>query len=156
MIEDWIDTLVEVWRINVGDFKQVKSPYILKADEFPDAISPVDDFPIALTFLANVRPQYAKGNKNITWYGETEFHISPDLKKSRNPELMLWPARILKAAALKVQLGGLVSNFTIMDQFDGIEGPIALKYGDEAWHWGFVVNWMVEESLAGSALPVSG
>jgi len=31
-----------------------------------------------------------------------------------------------------------------------------LKYGDEAWHWGFVVNWMVEESLAGSALPVSG
>ena len=75
MIEDWIDTLVEVWRINVGDFKQVKSPYILKADEFPDAISPVDDFPIALTFLANVRPQYSKGNKNITAFPYGPEHL---------------------------------------------------------------------------------
>lgn len=159
MIEDWVDTLVEVWRIDIGDFKQVKSPYIFKAREFPVAISPSDDFPIALTFLANTRPVYSQGNKNITWYGQTEFHITPDLKKSHNPELMLWPARILKAAAAKVQLSGSganISNFVIMDQFDGIEGPVGLKYGDEAEHWGFIVNWMVEESLNGTALPVSG
>ena len=156
MIEDWVDTLVEVWRIDIGDFKQVKSPYIFKEQKFPDAISPADDFPIALTFLSNIRPIYSKGYKSITWYGQTEFHITPDLKKSHNPALMLWPGRILRAAALEVQLGGLVGNFTILDQSDGIDGPVALKYGDEAEHWGFIVNWMVEESLNGTQLPVSG
>lgn len=150
--ELWHDKLVEVWRINVGDFKQVKSPYL---HEFPDAISPSDDFPIALTFIEDIQPQYSQGNKNITWHGVTIFHITPDLKKSWNPMLMLWPARILKAAAANVLLGGLVSNFTIMDQFDGIEGPQAVWHGDEAKHWGFAVNWMVQESLAGTALPVS-
>lgn len=159
MIQDWIDTVVEVWRIDIGDFKQVKSPYIFKEQQFPAAISPADDFPIALTFLASTQPVYSKGYKKITWYGQTEFHITPDLKKSHNPELMLWPSRILLAAAAKVQLSGSgadISNFVILDQRDGIDGPVALKYGDEAAHWGFVVNWKVDESLAGSALPVSG
>ena len=156
MIEDFIDTLVDVWKIDVPGFRTCRSPYLIKEKKFPAAISPVDDFPIALTIPGSLRPKYSKGDKHMTWYGITEFHISPDLSKAHLPSLILFPGRILRAAALKVQLGGLVGNFTIMDQPDGIAGPVSLKWGDEAEQWGFIVKWMVEESLNGTQLPVSG
>lgn len=161
MIEDWIDTLCGVWAIDLGGFKTVLSYNLVKDANFPTSINPaeLEQSPIALTIPASVQPMYSVGDKNLTWYGVTEFHVAPDLEKSRLPSLMPWYGRILKAAALKVQLSGSganIANFVIVDRTDGIQGPISLQYGTESEHWGFIVNWMVEESLAGSALPVSG
>lgn len=160
MIEDWIDIQCAVWAIDVG-FTTVKSYRILQDGDFPAAINPaeLEQQPIALTIPESVQPKYSKGYKKLSWYGFTQFHVAPDLNKSRLPSLLPWYGRILRATALKVQLSGAtaeISNFMIMDRQDGIEGPIPLKYGAEDPHWGFVVNWMVEESLAGAALPVSG
>lgn len=155
MIEDWIDTLVEVWKIDAPGFRTCKSPYLIREKKFPATISPKDDFPIALTIPASLRPKYSQGNKHMTWYGVTEFHITADLSKDHLPSLLLFPGRILRAAAQHVMLGGLVGNFVIVDQVDGIAGPVQMQWGDEAPHWGFVVKWMVEESLNGTQLPVS-
>lgn len=160
MIEDWIDNLCAVWAFDLG-FKTVKSYNLMKITEFPDSIDPqeIAQTPIALTIPSSVQPVYSKGWKQMVWYGVTEFHVAPDVSKARLPELIPWYGRILRAAALKVQLSGTtaeIASFLIVDRQDGIEGPMALQYGSEAEHWGFIVNWMVEESLNGSQLPVSG
>lgn len=160
MIEDWVDNLCAVWAIDIDGFRTVKSFNLIKESNFPSAINAgdLDQQPIAITIPASMRPAYSKGNKNVTWFGITEFHVAPDVDKGRLPSLLPWYGRILRAAALKVQLSTTtaeISNFVIVDRNDGILGPMALQYGDEAEHWGFIVNWMVEESLAGSALPVS-
>lgn len=160
MIEDWIDVLCKVWEIGY-DQKTVKSYKLLGESDFPSAIVAADlaQRPIALTIPASVQPIYSKGHKHLTWFGVTEFHVAPDLDKGRLPSLLLWYERILKAAALKVQLSGTTANiasFVIEDRLDGIQGPLPLQYGDETPHWGFIVNWKVEEGLAGDALPVSG
>lgn len=159
MIEDWIDSVCDIWKFDVPGFRTVKSPYLVKEKNFPAAVNPATDFPIALTIPAMVKPKISKGSKHITWYGQTDIHVAPDLSKAHLPGLLLFPGRILRAAALHVQLSGTtadVGGFIIMDQMDGIAGPVALKWGDEAEHWGFTVKWMVEESLNGTQLPVNG
>jgi len=160
MIEDWIDTLVDVWKFATPEGGTMKSPYIVKDKKFPASISPANDFPIALTIPAMVQPKYSKGSKHITWYGTTEFHIAPDLSRAHLPRLILYPSLILRAAAARVQLSGVpdgidIGSFYITDDRDGIAGPVALQWGDESPHWCFVVKWIVEESLNGTQLPVS-
>lgn len=156
MIESWIDNLCKVWEINTG-LGMVRSYKLLAKAEFPSAINPQDllQNPVALTIPASVQPYYSKGRKHLTWYGVTEFHIAPDLDRARLPELIPWYGRILRAAAASVQLSATVANFVIMDRVDGIEGPVALRYGDETAHWGFLVRWMVEECPTSTDLPVT-
>jgi len=161
MIEDWIDTLCGVWAIDLDGFKTVKSYNLIADANFPTSIDPaeLERNPIALTIPGSAQPIYSKGDKHVTWYGVTEFHVAPDIEKSRIPGLMPWYGRILRAAATKVQLSGTsaaISNFVIVDRLDGIQGPMSLQYGAEDEHWGFIVNWMVEETFAGSAWPVTG
>lgn len=157
MIESWIDNLCKVWEIDTG-LGAVRSYRLIERNDFPSAINPQDlaQSPIALSIPATVQPYYAMGRKNLTWYGVTEFHVSPDLDRGRLPELLPWYGRILRAAAANVQLSGTVANFVILDRPDAIEGPVALKYGDETPHWGFLVRWMVEETPSNADLPVSG
>jgi hypothetical protein len=156
MIETWIDILCEVWEINTG-VDTVRSYKLIEKAEFPSAINAQElaQHPIALTIPASMQPMYAKGHKHLTWYGVTEFHVAPDLDRGRLPGLIPWYGRILRAAASSVQLSGTVVNFVVVDRVDGIEGPVALKYGDETAHWGFLVRWMVEESPTSTDLPVS-
>jgi len=161
MIEDWIDTLCDVWAISVDQFTTVKSFKLLQDADFPASIDPseLDKNPIALTRPSAVRPLYSVGWKQLTWYGVTEFHVAPDVDRARISALLRWYGLIIKAAALKVQLSGTtaeIAHFVILDKPNGIEGPLGLTYGNEAEHWGFLVRWEVQESLAGSALPVSG
>lgn len=135
----------------------VRSFKILEKREFPSSIDPTDlaRQPVALTIPAAVRPMYSKGRKHLTWFGVTEFHVSPDLDFGRMPDMIFWYGRILRAAAAHVQLSGKVANFVIIDAPDGIEGPLGLKYGSEKEHWGFTVKWMVEEVPTNADLPVS-
>lgn len=158
MIEDWIDSLCEVWEFDGPGFKTVRSFKLIRKREFPGSIDPKDlaTQPIALTIPAAVRPLYSKGRKHLTWFGVTEFHVSPDREFDRMPDMILWYGRILRAAAAHVQLGGKVGNFVIVDSPDGIEGPLGLKYGSEKEHWGFTCKWIVEEVPTSADLPVSG
>lgn len=157
MIETWIDNLAKVWEFNGPGFQMVRSYRLIERAEFPSAINPqgLDVNPIALTIPAAVQPKIAKGHKHLTWYGITEFHVAPDLDKSRLPSLIHWYGLILRAATSSVQLSGTVGNFVIVDRQDGIEGPLELQYGSEAKHWGFLVKWMVEETPTSADLPVT-
>lgn len=157
MIENWIDNLCKVWEFNGPGFQMVRSYRLIEKSEFPSAIDPKDlgVNPVALTIPASLQPMYAKGHKHFTWYGVTEFHVAPDLDRSRLPGLIYWYGLILRAAAGSVQLSGTVGNFVIIDRQDGIQGPMSLQYGSEAEHWGFLVRWMVEETPTSAELPVN-
>lgn len=145
MIESWIDTLCDVWRtVEAPGFRTMKSPYLIKEKKFPSAISPKDDFPIALTIPASVDPMYSVGGPREAFYsGVTQFHITPDLDMGNIPAMLPYYGHILRVAAGNLLLGGLVEDLTIT----GIVGPIAMQFGDEAEHWGFMVNWTVKEKI---------
>jgi hypothetical protein len=49
-------------------------------------------------------------------------------------------------------LGGLVHTF-ILEPTNSITGPVALQYGDETPHWGFLVNWMVKDTSNAAVVP---
>ena len=157
LFSPWIDALCDIWAISGAGFQIVKSYKLVQNADFPSSINPadLDRSPIALTILASAQPKYAKGHKHVTYYGITEFHVAPNLDKGRMPELSQWYGRILRAAAGSVTLGGIVGNFVTVDRIDGIEGPVALKYGTEDAHWGFLVRWMVETTPDSTALPVN-
>ena len=148
MIESWIDAICDVWSsVDAPGFGRVRAPYLIKKKEFPAAINPKDDFPIALTIPGKVGLQYSAGGPKEGFYsGVTEFHLTPDLSKAHLPSLLPWYGKIWIAAAANMKLGGLVHSFMIDQNEDSIIGPIALKYGDEAEHWGFLVNWTVKET----------
>lgn len=148
MIEDWIDTLSQVWGTITFDFGSVRSYSLIGKAEFPSAINPsdLDQHPIALTIPISLQPSYSLSNKEAFWYGTTQFHVSSDLSYGRLPELLPWYSKILRAAAANITLGGLVHNFTIVNEQNGIIGPLGIQYGEEAMHWGFVVSWRVKEN----------
>lgn len=145
MIENWIDALSKVWAtITDQRFGTVRSYLLIERAEFPASIDPLqlDTHPVALTIPLEMTPLISTGVKEAFYKGTTQFHVCPDNSMARVPELMPWFGKIVKAASASMKLGGLVHNF----QIETIEGPLELQYGNEAIHWGFVVNWIVKEN----------
>lgn len=148
MIETWADTLCKVWGFACGDGRSVRSFNLVANADFPAAINPANDFPLALTIPSGMQAQYSAGGPRIgIWSGVTEFHVSPNLERSLMPSLVRWYGLILAAAAGNITLDGLVEHFWIPDQEDAISGPLGMQYGIEAEHWGFLVRWYVKEHL---------
>lgn len=148
MIETWIDTLAKVWELDDGRGNLVWSPRLFEKDEFPDALPEIDR-PIALNFVTNTVVQYSAGGPCINLYtGFTEFHFQGGLSQRQRAYVMKFIGKIEIAAAAKAQLGGLVEHFLITSEGQpSIQGPVVLQYGEEAEHWGLVVNWQVKERV---------
>lgn len=152
MIENWIDELAKVWEIDHGVNGAVKSYRLLAKAEFPASIdaSTLDTAPIALTIPGTLAPEYSAGGPTIGfWTGVTEFHVCSNLDRGKLPGLLPWYKKILLAAAGNMKLNNTVELFLIDSDDRGIVGPVALQYGDENPHWGFLVNWRVKERLEG-------
>jgi hypothetical protein len=151
MISDWIDAVQNVWAGIQGDgFDYVRAPLMVKKREYPSAIDAKDLglHPIALSMVGETMFQYSMGGPNLGFYqGVTEFHVAPNLDRSAVPDLLKWSRLIVRAAAANMKLGGLVELFVLQERDDQINGPLALQYGDETEHWGFLVYWEVKEQL---------
>jgi hypothetical protein len=160
MITAWIDAMQDVWAgIQGNGFEYVRAPYLVKRPEFPETIDPLElsKRPIALSIPARVKFIYSDGGSNRAyWQGTTEFHVTPSLDLSLMPSLLKWPGLIATAAAAHFKLGGLVNHFIIQDRDDQITGPIALQYGNEAEHWGFIVYWEVHETVNSDVVIATG
>ena len=146
-VENWIDEITKLWdTVSDGQGSYVRSYRVYEKAEFPEAMN---IFPSAITYTLDVTPVYSAGGVQVEfWNGVTEFHISPDVDKSRFPGLMLYFARIRAAAASNLQLNGKVAHFLIrIEGGPGIQGPVVLQYGSEAPHHGLMVFWKVKELL---------
>jgi hypothetical protein len=149
MIESWIDALAKVWGgIDDGRGNLVWSPRIFEKDEFPDALPEIVR-PVALSFVTNTAVQYSAGGPCINLYaGFTEFHFPGGLSQKQRAYVMKFIGKIEIAAAANAQLGGLVAHFLLTSEGQpSIQGPVSLQYGEEAEHWGLVVNWEVKERV---------
>lgn len=151
MIEDWIDTVQDMWAgIQGSNFKNVRAPYLIKRAEFPSSIDAKDLLtnPIALSIVGETQFNYSAGGPNEGFYqGITQFHVAPSLDMGLIPQIMQWPRLIAQAADGNLMLGGLVNVFVLQDRADQITGPVELQYGDETPHWGFIVYWEVKENV---------
>lgn len=148
MIENWVDEMAKVWQGIVFGQKTVRSYKLIEKAEFPDSIDPADlDLtPVALTISASMEPEYSAGGPALGyWKGVTEFHVSPDLDRGRLPSIIPWFGLIVKAAAGHMKLNSTVELFLV----ENITGPMALQYGNESPHWGFIVTWNVKERIEG-------
>ncbi len=153
MIEDWIDTLTQVWEFVDPLNRQVRSYRLFQAEEFPEAI-PIDAGPVALTIVNELQPEYGMAIGTVAiWQGVTEIHVTADLSKAHMPLLMRYYGLILKAAAANMTLGGKVHHFLIDAGAGGIQRT-DLQYGAETRHWGFLVYWEVKEQMGSDKVPI--
>jgi hypothetical protein len=158
MIENWIDALTKVWEFDTGRNRLVKSIRLFEKAEFPETIDPTG-FPLAITIPPALNDaEYSAGGPKFGIYkGVTEFHISPNCAKGELPYVSTYIGKIWKAVALNASLGGLVEYFMLdADSAPVISAPLALKYGDEAEHWGVLVNWIVKEHVTSQVVFSSG
>jgi hypothetical protein len=145
MVENWIDTLTKVWEISDGSENgRVKSFRIYERAEFPETLNL--DVPTALTFVDGIDADYSVGGPGIImWHGSTSFHVTPDLDRSRLPDVILYFGRILAAAAANMKLSGKVDYFSL--EGSSSISLAAMQYGNEARHLGLEVKWMVKEEV---------
>ncbi len=156
MIEDWIDTLANVFAFTDPKNRTVRSFKLFGSEEFPESI-PIADGPVALTIVSGIsKGVISEGNSVILfWEGVTEIHATKDLGKANLPLLTKYFGCIIRACAAKLTLGGAVTHFEIDFGSGGIEGPLEMQYGKEDKHYGFLVHWEVKETLGSSEVPVS-
>lgn len=151
-VELWLDALNAVWAFEYGRGHAVRTPKCTVKNEFPEALTDISDKgPIALSWPVTVVPHYGGAGSSyptiLIWHGETELHLTPDVKKTNLAFILPFYGRILYAAKANVTLGGLVTNFHLMEE-ENLALSV-LKYGDEALHQGIVIRWEVKEDVSG-------
>lgn len=145
-LEDWVDTLADVFAVSDGKGGTVKSYHFYDRPEFPGSITV---FPCAVTVPQRCRPMYSLGGPLVDyWQGITELHIAPNNDMSLIPYAVRFVKRVRDAAAANLTLGGRVAHFLIRQDIpDAIAGPVKIRWAeDEPWHWGLVVAWEVKDA----------
>lgn len=145
-VENWIDELARLWgTVDDGKGRKVHAYSVFERDEYPEALS---IFPCAISYITRVPVvQYSAGGPGVIVYrGVTEFHLTENISRRNMAYVIRFYERIIRAAASKVTLGGLVSHFVLSDGDPLVPG--VLVYGSEEPHFGIVVNWIVKENPA--------
>jgi hypothetical protein len=151
-VELWLDVLNAVWAFDYGRGQLVRTPKCTVKDEFPESLPDLaDKGPIALSWPVDVVPHYGDASSSIPtiliWKGETELHLTADVKKANLAFILPFYGRILYAAKANSTLGGLVTRFYLLEE-ENLALSV-LKYGDEAPHHGIVIRWEVKQNLSG-------
>lgn len=147
-VELWIDAVAKLYDgIRIGN-KSIRSFRIYEKDEFPESIKG-DEIPCALTYTTDVLCEYGNTVCFDYWKGKTEIHWTPNVDKSKYPEIMLLFKQIRNAFALHRTLGGKVAYIQLDTEGPSIQGPVVFTYGDEVTHLGLLVHWIVKEQTGG-------
>ena len=120
-IELWIDALNAVWAFEYGTGKTVRTPSCISKKIPSRKRSTWRNGPIALSWADLVDPKYGSaGPTTLIWHGQTELHLTADVKKSNLAFILPFSGRILAAAKANMTLGGLVASFQL-EEASGIE-----------------------------------
>ena len=149
-IELWLDVLNSVFAFEYGRGQVVRTPNCVSKNEFPEALS-LADGPVALSWPLTVKATYGAASSSIPtvliWSGETELHLTPDIKKTNLSFILPFFGRILAAAKANLTLGGLVEHFLLEEE--NAMALDVLQYGNEAPHHAIVIRWEVKQNLSG-------
>jgi hypothetical protein len=151
-VELWIDALNAVWAFEFGRGQIVRAPKCSTKDDFPESLPDLSDKgPIALSWPVSLVPHYGASGSSIPtiliWKGETELHLTADVKKTNLAFILPFFGRIINAAKTNFTLGGLVAHFILIEE-DNLALSI-LQHGNEAPHHGIVIHWEVKQNLSG-------
>lgn len=151
-IESWLDALNAIWGFDTGRGTHVQTPKCVTKNEFPESLPKLADAPVALSWPLNVSVEYGDPNSSmptiLIWNGETELHLTPDVKKTNLAFILPFFGRILNAAKTNYSLGGKVVYFHLAED-NSMELVSELRYGSEAPHHGIIIRWVVKQDLSG-------
>lgn len=148
-VSDWIDTLAKKWETLRYEGKNIRSFKLYERGEIPESLSP-ENMPCAINIMEGSLGDYSAGGSWEYVFGRTEFHLVPTAAKEHYPRLLDFYKLIRNEAVTGISLSSKVSDFELVPGEGGhmIRGPVELQYGDEPWHWGFVVTWRVKEDVS--------
>jgi len=154
-VETWIDVLCKIFAIDAGSGGEVHSFVVFEKNELPAAIT-AEMVPCAVSYVTDVQLEYSIGGPTIFFcFGQTEFHLTTDVKPANISYLMPFFGRIFAAAARNMKLAGKVELFTILQNTAGALSFVTYKdaAGNDD-HQGIVVKWSVKQNVSGQ-YPVS-
>jgi hypothetical protein len=150
-VETWMDALCKTFNISDGGLGSVRSFLVFERNELPNAVS-AEMAPCAVSYVTDMQVEYSTGGPTIFyWYGETDFHLTKDVKIANVSSIMKYYGRIFSAAAGNMQLDGLVEHFTILQNTSGAMQFVTFKHpvtGQDD-HQGIIVKWFVKQNVSG-------
>lgn len=150
-IETWIDDLNAVWAVSDGRGRVVETPRCATANTFPESLPALAEHPVAISYPVDVDFEYGDPSSSwpttAVWRGETEIHLTADVKKSNLPYLLPFFRRLLHAAKENHALGDRVTEFHLRQP--SMELMTDVRYGTENPHHAIVIYWQVTEDLTG-------
>lgn len=149
-IETWIDQLNAVWGVEYRRNDTVDTPKCVGRNDFPESLPGLGSRPVAISYPVDVDFEYGDPSSSwptkAVWRGQSEIHLTPDLKKSNLPFILPFFRRLLHAAIASHTLGGLVDEFHLRQPSMELS---QVKYGSENEHYAIVIYWQVSENLTG-------
>lgn len=149
-IQSWLDNLCEVMGVTDRHGKQVRSFHVFDRNELPDAITP-ESMPCAVSYVTDIQLQYSMGGPTLLFStGQTEFHLTTDVKPANVAYCMSLFEPIVRACANDMQLGGTVEYFTILQNAGAALQFMTYTNADgRSDHQGVVVRWSVKQNISG-------
>lgn len=149
-MQGWLDTLCDVMRVTDRHGKQVNSFHVFTPNELPDAITP-EMAPCAVSYVTDVQCQYSMGGPTLLFYtGQTEFHLTTDVKPANVEYCMSLFEPIIRACAGAMKLSNSVEYFTLVQDGGGALQFSTYRAPDgRDDHQGVVVKWMVKQNISG-------
>ncbi len=149
-VETFLDKICKVFAINDGGFGNIRSFLVFESNQMPESIT-ADTAPCAVSYVTDMQLEYSEGGPTVFyWYGQTDFHLTKDIKMANLASVMKYFGRIAAAAMRNMTLGGLVELFIILQktpgslQFVTYRDPLTGK--DD--HQGIVVRWFVKQKVS--------
>lgn len=149
-LQNWLDNLCEVMTVTDRHGKQVRSFHVFDRNELPDAITP-EDAPCAVSYVTDIQLEYSAGGPtHLYCYGQTEFHLTEDVKPANVAYCMSMYEPIVRACAGAMTLGGTVKHFTLLQNAPGALAFMTYTNIDgKPDHQGIVVKWYVNYVASG-------
>lgn len=148
-LESWFDKVCDVMAVTDVQGRQVHSYHVFDKNELPLAIS-TEMVPCAITYIGELNPEYSAGGPTLLfWTGQTEFHLTTDVKPANIAYVMSFFEKIITAAAAKMKLDGTVEMFVIPSSGNAIQFATFKNPDGRDDHQGIVVKWSVKQNISG-------
>lgn len=137
--------------VSDGGLGSVRSFLVFGVNQMPESITP-EMVPCAISYVTDMQVQYSEGGPTIFyWSGQTDFHLTRDVKIANVPMIMKYFGRIFAACAQKATLNSTVELFTIIQNTANAMQFVTYKHpvtnADD--HQGIVVHWTVKQKVSG-------
>lgn len=148
-LQSWMDKVCAVMAVTGVDGVQVHSFKVFEKNEMPDAVTP-EMVPCAVSYVQNCQPEYSMGGPSILfWNGQTEFHLTTDVKPANIPFVLSFFEKVLISAAANLQLSGTVELFLIRNDAQAMTFATYRRADGADDHQGIVVQWQVKQVISG-------